>query len=429
MNPTTAPSTAHAKAGNGRMAWVDTIKATSVVLVLFMHTVQTLAFVAPDAPMQEFWTSLNYFLEPLRMPIFFLVSGMLASSAVKRPWNQVKSRTIGIFYLYLLWHTIMTVFVVIFDIVAKGGLKQPLAETVYDYTVQIFITPGGYWYFFALVAYFVIAKLVKDVNPWLVMGVALSLNLARPLVSGFVNELLAPLGVSNMFASVPLNAVYFLAGVYLVRYLRDLSVRGSDLLMYASGAWAIGWSLWRVFNPNGQTFIWISIAWIVFAILLTARITERSQKAVDFGKYVGPRTLPIFVLQFPALHVMYWVFGNWGDLMATNPVAQFVYPLAFTALVTFGSLKAYDAAMTSPTWRHLFAAPKAWVARPAATAPAATRKTSVSAPVASAAALAAEVAPTAGDGPTVPTAASSESAAPAHESSAPDESGPVPVLV
>jgi len=348
-----------------RSEWIDLIKATSVILVVFFHSVQALSFVAGGSFAAEWWTSVSIFLEPLRMPVFFVVSGMLASSAVRRPWSDSKSRTIGIAYLFLLWHTLMTLFTVTWSLLTTGELSKSVAEISYTYVVQIFTTPGGYWYFYALVLYFVIARLVRNVHPFLVLGVAAALNLMRPVTTSFINEALAGLDVSHMMGSVVMNTVYFLAGVYLVTYIKDLARLGDTRLLVASGVLASGASLWRVLNPSvwGDSFLWIAIAWVVFAVLVAVRVA-RHPAAAALASYVGPRTLPIFVIQFPILHVTYWVLGNYGTLVAGNVVLQLIFPVLLTAAITWISLVSYDAAMSHRSTRWLFAAPRSWVARP-----------------------------------------------------------------
>ena len=350
-----------------RMDWVDIIKATSVVLVVLLHVTQSLAFAVDGTAMAGFWNGVMTFLEPLRMPVFFIVSGILASSAVKRPWSLTKARTIGILYLYLLWHTVMTFFGVIVDLLTKGYIEGSIAETFATSAVQIFVTPGGYWYFYALVLYFVLAKLLRNLNPWLVLGVAASLNLARPMVNEFINTVLSPLGVSHMMPSVVMNAVYFLAGVYLVQFFKDYAVRNDTSMLVGTATVAILGSTARLLSPQvaAGSFLPIAIAWVLTAILVAVRL-QRNEKVVAFGRYVGPRTLPIFVLQFLALDVMYTYLGTTGaPLLNGSPLLQFLYPIVVTLAITMGSLWVYDRAMQYRATRLLFKAPSSWTAPPA----------------------------------------------------------------
>lgn len=349
-----------------RMDWVDIIKATSVVLVVLLHVTQSLSFAVDGTAIAGFWNGVMTFLEPLRMPVFFVVSGILASSAVKRPWAFTKARTIGILYLYLLWHTLLTWFAILVDLIAKGYTEGMVAGALHDYVFQIFLTPGGYWYFYALVLYFVLARLLRNVNPWLVLGVAASLNLARPLVTGTINEVLAPLGVSNMMAAVVMNAVYFLAGVYLVQFFKDYALRNDSQLLVGTATVAILGSVARLISPQvaAVSFLPIAIAWVLTAILVAVRL-QHNERVVAFGRYVGPRTLPIFVIQFVVLDVVYTVLGQYGaPLLNGSPLLQLLYPILLTLAIIAMSLWIYDQAIARRGWRRLFKAPDAWTAKP-----------------------------------------------------------------
>ena len=350
-----------------RMDWVDIIKATSVVLVVLLHVTQSLSFAVDGTVIAGFWNGVMTVLEPLRMPVFFIVSGILASSAVKRPWAFTKARTIGILYLYLLWHTLLTWCAILVDLIAKGYTEGMVAEALHDYFFQIFLTPGGYWYFYALVLYFVLARLLRNVNPYLVLGVAASLNLARPLVTGTINEVLAPLGVSNMMAAVVMNAVYFLAGVYLVQFFKDYAMRNDSQLLVGTATVAILGSVARLISPQlaAVSFLPIAIAWVLTAILVAVRL-QNNERVVAFGRYVGPRTLPIFVIQFVVLDVVYTVLGLYGaPLLNGSPLLQLLYPILLTLAITAVSLWIYDRAIARRGWRRLFQAPEAWTAKPA----------------------------------------------------------------
>ena len=390
-----------------RLDWVDLIKASSVVLVVLLHVTQTLDFAVGDTIASDAWTNLMTFLEPLRMPVFFVVSGMLAASAVKRPWAQVKSRTIGILYLYILWHTLMTIFTIVVELATKGYLADGVAGTIHDYVFQMMLTPGGYWYFYALALYFVIAKLTRNINPWLVLGVAATVNLARPVTNEIVGFITGPFDVSNMFSSVALNAVYFLAGVILVNQLRTLPGKVGNGTLFIALAVALGGSTLRLMVPEirGWSFLPIAIAWVVAAILLASKI-DHLEPLQKFGRYVGPRTLPIFVIQFPILHVMYRVLGANREIMENSGLLQAIYPVVLTLAITVFALWAYDKAMAGNLTRLLFKAPASWTAAPARPAAVAAAAAPVAAaPVAAAASGTTETADP-DTAPAIPTAVS-----------------------
>lgn len=354
-------------APRGRMEWVDAVKATSVILVVFMHVTQALSVVAGDTLVGGFWNSVNVFLEPLRMPIFFVVSGLLASSAVQRPWSMTKSRTIGIGYLFLLWHFLYTVYTFAVNTLVNGDTD--LATTITTFFANVIVPPGGYWYLWALVVYFVIARLTRNLPVGLVLGAAALLNLARPLTVDAVRWLAEPLGAASMIDAASLNLVYFLAGVHGVALLRRISIENDPRLLQLSGTAAITGSIIRVMEPGlrGLSFLPLAAAWIVFGVLVAVRLSAY-EPVRQFGSFVGARTLPIFVLQFPLIFLLYKGLGSYGAFVAGNPFAQALFPIVFTALFTGIALVVYAAAMKGRA-RLLFAAPPAWTARPMVVAP------------------------------------------------------------
>ncbi len=181
-----------------------------------------------------------------------------------------------------------------------------------------------------------------------------------------MNDILAPLGVSNMMAAVVMNAVYFLAGVYLVRFFRDYALRNDSQMLVGTATVAVLGSLARMVSPQvaAASFLPIAAAWVLTAILIAVRL-QRNERVRAFGRYVGPRTLPIFVIQFVVLDVVYTVLGLYGaPLLTSSPLLQLLYPIVLTLAITVLSLWVYDKAIARRGWRRLFKAPEAWTAKP-----------------------------------------------------------------
>lgn len=146
--------------GNGSR-WIDLVKASSVLLVVFMHASNTLVDVAGPSAVTTALHQFNVLVEPLRMPIFFLVSGMLAASAIHRPWRATTNRTSGMLYLYVAW------------MVAYLGFITLLGASVTEPLSAILFAKNGYWYLYAMVLFFVIARLLRNQPAWVVVAVAL----------------------------------------------------------------------------------------------------------------------------------------------------------------------------------------------------------------------------------------------------------------
>ena len=96
-----------------RLGWADIAKGASIVLVVLHHATTKqydLSVPAHLAPIADVWTTLTHALKPVRMPLFFLVSGFFAAKAVHRPWPSVTRRISTSAYLYVVWLLLLAAF-------------------------------------------------------------------------------------------------------------------------------------------------------------------------------------------------------------------------------------------------------------------------------------------------------------------------------
>lgn len=99
--------TAAGTAQGSRLAWADTAKGLLIILVVFWHVVLK-SYLTIDwrigLPIPGAWGLISDLAYPVRMPLFFLISGCFAANAVARPWAAVlRGRVLRFLYLYLLW--------------------------------------------------------------------------------------------------------------------------------------------------------------------------------------------------------------------------------------------------------------------------------------------------------------------------------------
>jgi hypothetical protein len=82
------PVTLDAGAGapDGRLAWVDVAKGASIVLVVLLHVTNKHLVRLDDASLlvRDGWAEVGQWLRPVRMPLFFLLSGLWAAPALDR---------------------------------------------------------------------------------------------------------------------------------------------------------------------------------------------------------------------------------------------------------------------------------------------------------------------------------------------------------
>ncbi|MEE4462335.1 acyltransferase family protein, partial [Azotobacter chroococcum] len=95
---------------SARIEWLDAAKGACLILVVLYHTVVYIFLNSPLSDTLSFkvWQIMVVGLGWLRMPLFFLISGFLAHSAVfNRNGRDVFQPRIATFlWIYLLWMSI-----------------------------------------------------------------------------------------------------------------------------------------------------------------------------------------------------------------------------------------------------------------------------------------------------------------------------------
>ena len=168
-----------------RLNWIDGLKGISIFLVVYMH-VMSLSYSIPfntnlfdTSSLDRLNYLLTYKLAPLRMPLFFLISGFLASKSIQvKAWGEIVHAKIGLYvYVFVLWAIIQNL--VIRSLGGEPPVNSPL-NALYADSVSTLISliaqgRSGLWYLYALVIYFALTKtLVK--YPFLLLIIAMLLS-------------------------------------------------------------------------------------------------------------------------------------------------------------------------------------------------------------------------------------------------------------
>jgi uncharacterized membrane protein YcfT len=323
-----------------RIDWIDLVKATSVLLVVFMHATNTMVDLAGPSGVGSFLHVVNAVIEPLRMPVFFLVSGMLAASAIKRPWRASTGRTSGMIYLYVLW---MVLFM---------GMQALFGVTANEPVTAIIFARSGYWYLYAMALFFVIAKLLRNQPAWVVVAVAVVPNLLRPFVGQFFEGIIP----GSLYTSMAMNLFFFLLGAYFKDIVAAVAHAATWKHTLVLGAVGIPFGVFWMTSPEfvGQTYFPVSVVLVAFGISLAVQVTRTG--APEWASFIGARTLPIYVWQWP---ILFLVSMFLPAAALAHPIAQLLFPFLVTAVVGVTAVWLHGQSFT----KHLFAAPE-WVTHP-----------------------------------------------------------------
>ncbi len=310
-----------------RETWPDVAKGMCIILVVLWHVV-TKHYQRVDwdtsLPLSAGWGALGEQLLPLRMPLFFTISGLFAIGAVNRPWPTLIRTRIGKFAcLYAVWlviHTVVMWFTPGFDTAHARGPLQ-LVE-------QLTITPTNLWYLYALAIYFLIARLTSGVpTAWLLA--------AAFLLSAIAAAHLLP--VPSNRGQAYQNAFFFLAGLRLrpaiTAYVAKVSRRR---LLTAAGAYATGLAAMALLGAQQWFGVWpaVSVLATWFGITAAVLLSRNLPRPAGVLSRLGVRTLPIYVIHLPLLAVVdHLLRGPLAILEPRTTAIAMIEPVLLTALL------------------------------------------------------------------------------------------------
>jgi uncharacterized membrane protein YcfT len=347
----TARDSSTAGVAGAREVWADVAKGVCILLVVLWHVVQKHYLEVTwriSAPVPGAWGRLGEQLLPLRMPLFFTVSGVFAARAVHRPWSVVgRSKVARFLYLFLLWvliHTVLLSYAPDFETArARDGLE--LLE-------QLTVTPPNLWYLYALALYFVVAKVTRRAPPALVLGAAFALS------AGSAAGLLATPGNRGALYE---NLFFFVAGLHLWTLVEGAARTATRRRVAVCGAaYAAALLAMAAMDAEEWPLVWplTGIVAVGFGLTAAGRVA-RWRRLGGALAAIGRRTLPIYVIHMPVLALL--------DLMVFGPlctadvraqwVLAFVEPALFTGVIVAICLL-LDGALRGMRLRWLFELPE-----------------------------------------------------------------------
>lgn len=330
-----------------RLRWVDVAKGACIVLVVVHHVVtKQYDAVVPTAlgPVADAWSGLSHGLKPVRMPLFFVLSGFFASAAVSRPWSRdVLRRAAAPAYLYVVWLALLAgVFAV------ERELPMNRTQDLGDFALDLVFASTGLWFLYALAVYFVVARLAARVpTAWLV-GVAAAVAAGASLL---------PIDEANRI-SVIVHFVHFIVGVRCPDLLRRIAADPRPLTGPLTAAFVGAAVVMNLLGaPLSVEIVLLSVVGVPWGLRLAAA-AARLPPRIAVLSWVGRRTLPVYVLHMPVLAVVHHLGPDVlpGETAAATVLAL-GYPLLVSALIVAGCLGVH-AVLVRVGLRALFELPQ-----------------------------------------------------------------------
>lgn len=299
-----------------RVAWIDIAKGVAIALVVVHHALEFLtAYGWTAGPLYRADSGLT----TMRMPLFFAVSGLLASNAIRSlPLAQLWNRRILLLaYLYVLWGIVRAVWF--------SFVPWPLGEL--DPWMQLLLSPiqpwSGLWYLYALALYLAIAWVARSLPVAAqLMGAAV---ISVLFASGFVH-----LGDGYTWRSIGTYFFFFMLGVHA----RGLILRFADRVTWLTGlgtlaiygALAFGVS---TIAPPQRWIGTLPVAVVGVAAGIALAVLLAKVNIIGSGiAAIGLRTLPVYVM-----HVL--VISAVAPLLPTNVIPTlFAVPILAAVTIT-----------------------------------------------------------------------------------------------
>lgn len=311
-----------------RLPWVDVAKGACIVLVVLLHVTNKHLVRLDDASpfIRDAWADLAKWLRPVRMPLFFVLSGLLAAPVLhrRRP-AEVRRRVLRSFELYVAWMLLQSVLV-------DRRLRPGVATTTVDGFLDALVVPSGsLWYLWALAAYVGVLALVPPrLRSWSLAasGVVWFLVAAKVWhLDPRPRDLLQYLS-------------WFALGAFVPAAVRGVAARSTGRRSGLAAAAFVAGVVWL--RPLGPV---AAPALQVVGVLagIGAAVQVRGPVADGLAR-LGRRTLAIYVLHLPLLTI-------WGHVLREHgwrgsspvPAALWIYPIVLTAGLVATSLAVEDA--------------------------------------------------------------------------------------
>lgn len=326
-------------AASQRLAWPDVAKGLSIIGVVVLH----ISITVPDAHLTWLFTA-NTWLDPLRMPLFFLVSGYFSKKIFHYSLWELFSRRLWFFIVpYCTWVPVELWTNSVHYSIVFGD--EP--RTFTDYAVSLLLGHNMGWFLHALVLFNLYLWAVRRLPRWAAIfgslvpvlflgwheevyfvGKALMYlpifvigAFCRQWITNFAELIDAPLrhaftarvrppkyAVLKAIAPVLGSAGGFVAGYSLVRWWNG--IKDSDIVVdwYLPGAdWLGGAELWSLVRL-GQHLLMFPAA-IAGAVLLSY-----VPGVSHLLRFIGRHTLPVYLGHPIALTL------GFGLLTAYHPV-------------------------------------------------------------------------------------------------------------
>jgi fucose 4-O-acetylase-like acetyltransferase len=277
--------------------WINLARGLIIIMVVYRHAFEGLRNSGLDLSPYYYYEILNKLMYTFRMPLFFMISGVLMNLSMKKLGlkDYVTKRAQYILYPYLIWAVI--------QVSLQNLLPQFVNEkTGWSTYLSIIYNPREieqFWYLHALFCIMVIYSVLK-VKLKIPPGVHLAIGLVLFLISQYTYKQ----GIILYFLwDVIANYIFFAMGDLVSGFLLNRENRdkiASKKLLLINLPVFIALHYYYLLNPSVQLspfFLVIALSGII--LMLNVSFMFEDARRLGFLKVLGANSLYIYLM-----HVM-----------------------------------------------------------------------------------------------------------------------------
>lgn len=297
-----------------RLEWIDLLKGFMVLWMVFFQASLRASYHVEE---QSIVYTLAMLGRPVRMPVMFMLAGLLFAPALSKTWRElINNRILFFLYLFVVWTLIMTLL---------RNLGTP-AKLPFELGLFLFYEPfGSLWFLIVVALMMVLSYALKAIRPIYILVGATALELLQ--IGPFY----------AIFDNVTRYWLYFLIGLYGRVHILQLAQ------WFGARVWVslltvicfllidfvfVTKNLWE----TRGILLLLSLAGVIAAIALAQLLTRIN--AFSFLKWAGRHSLVFFVGYFPAMLIA-------AQILKTRLSDHNLYSLILFVIGVSGALALY----------------------------------------------------------------------------------------